>query len=159
MTATMESSVSTIAGWYPDPADDAGLRWWDGTAWTAETRSSAPGPSSVAGSTSGGLSADPDRPLTRRELRERETASAEGGSALPAPVRPLFDEVPGMSTMPGMPSSARSGLAAETVADTHARGPVPVEGAAVGIGGAFGAAQGAAPDAIDGAGTAGRSPG
>ncbi|MEY2849355.1 MAG: hypothetical protein RI885_2022, partial [Actinomycetota bacterium] len=40
-----------------------------------------------------------------------------------------------------------------------ARGPVPVEGAAVGIGGAFGAAQGAAPDAIDGAGTAGRSPG
>lgn len=25
------------AGWYPDP-DGHGLRWWDGTQWTAEER-------------------------------------------------------------------------------------------------------------------------
>lgn len=29
------------AGWYPDPGNPAGLRWWDGTAWTE--RASQPG--------------------------------------------------------------------------------------------------------------------
>lgn len=24
--------------WYPDPRDPAMLRWWDGHAWTSETR-------------------------------------------------------------------------------------------------------------------------
>ena len=34
-------------GWYSDPADPAGLRWWDGAAWTESTRQqseSDPGP-------------------------------------------------------------------------------------------------------------------
>ncbi len=26
------------AGWYDDPGDPAQVRWWDGTAWTVETR-------------------------------------------------------------------------------------------------------------------------
>jgi hypothetical protein len=25
-------------GWYPDPIRQANLRWWDGTAWTANTQ-------------------------------------------------------------------------------------------------------------------------
>lgn len=29
------------AGWYPDPQDRTGERWWDGTAWTASTRAGA----------------------------------------------------------------------------------------------------------------------
>jgi len=33
--------VSAPAGWYPDPADAAARRWWDGTQWTAQT---APAP-------------------------------------------------------------------------------------------------------------------
>jgi hypothetical protein len=27
-----------VAGWYPDPSDDAQARWWDGSQWTATTR-------------------------------------------------------------------------------------------------------------------------
>lgn len=29
--------MSAPAGWYPDPADAAARRWWDGTQWTAQT--------------------------------------------------------------------------------------------------------------------------
>lgn len=32
-------------GWYPDPADDAGYRWWDGESWTDETADHAYAPS------------------------------------------------------------------------------------------------------------------
>ena len=33
------------SGWYADPVDPAGLRWWDGTQWTqATTRASVAGP-------------------------------------------------------------------------------------------------------------------
>jgi hypothetical protein len=27
-----------VPGWYPDPAGGASERWWDGLAWTSETR-------------------------------------------------------------------------------------------------------------------------
>lgn len=44
--------MSTPApGWYPDPTDSAGKRWWDGTQWTQRTQidlSAAPPPSSAA---------------------------------------------------------------------------------------------------------------
>jgi hypothetical protein len=30
-------SSSRIAGWFPDPADETLLRYWDGTSWTGET--------------------------------------------------------------------------------------------------------------------------
>ena len=26
------------AGWYPDPADPSGRRWWDGARWSGRTR-------------------------------------------------------------------------------------------------------------------------
>jgi hypothetical protein len=31
--------TSAAAGWYPDPVEGAGERWWDGTAWSQHTRS------------------------------------------------------------------------------------------------------------------------
>lgn len=33
--------ASPQAGWYPDPTGAPGERWWDGTAWTASTRTQA----------------------------------------------------------------------------------------------------------------------
>jgi hypothetical protein len=32
------TSIAPSAGWYADPADAAGQRWWDGVAWTAHVR-------------------------------------------------------------------------------------------------------------------------
>lgn len=31
-----------IAGWYPDPANDQSLRWWDGEQWTANVHEREP---------------------------------------------------------------------------------------------------------------------
>jgi len=36
-------------GWYPDPQDPSGRRWWDGANWTAHT--GAAGPAPTVGST------------------------------------------------------------------------------------------------------------
>jgi hypothetical protein len=35
-------TAPTPPGWYPDPAQQADLRWWDGQAWTAQTSAAAP---------------------------------------------------------------------------------------------------------------------
>jgi uncharacterized protein YbjQ (UPF0145 family) len=44
------------AGWYPDPADPAQQRWWNGTAWTDQTTAAASGGGSPYGG--GGLGGD-----------------------------------------------------------------------------------------------------
>lgn len=48
-TAT-EAQGTPVAGWYQDPHDTTGLRWWDGTAWTEHTtRPDAAAASAYAG--------------------------------------------------------------------------------------------------------------
>ncbi|MET7621045.1 DUF2510 domain-containing protein [Streptomyces sp. NPDC005408] len=45
-------SMTTPAGWFPDPNMPGTERWWDGTAWTAHTRpvqAQAPAPAQPAG--------------------------------------------------------------------------------------------------------------
>lgn len=37
LTGPSQSSPQHPAGWYPDPEGGAHLRWWNGTAWTADT--------------------------------------------------------------------------------------------------------------------------
>ena len=61
------STGSPPAGWYPDAGRPDVLRWWDGTAWTDNTRS--PGPQPAASTASIALSGEV--PLTRRQLREQ----------------------------------------------------------------------------------------
>jgi hypothetical protein len=37
-------STHIPAAWYPDPNDSAGLRWWDGQAWTTQTAAAQSAP-------------------------------------------------------------------------------------------------------------------
>lgn len=41
-------STMPHAGWYPDPADDANIRFWDGSTWTDRTRPKAAPPPPIA---------------------------------------------------------------------------------------------------------------
>lgn len=43
----MSETTQPEAGWYPDPADPARLRWWDGAAWTEDV-TDAQAPTEVA---------------------------------------------------------------------------------------------------------------
>ncbi|NCT92591.1 DUF2510 domain-containing protein, partial [Cellulomonas sp. APG4] len=51
-------------GWYTDPADQAGLRWWDGERWTSHvtarpTAPSAPAPGATAAGHAAPVVAEP----------------------------------------------------------------------------------------------------
>ncbi|MGW1192808.1 DUF2510 domain-containing protein [Streptomyces sp. NPDC002559] len=60
-------SNATPPGWYPDAAIPGTERWWDGAAWTAHTRPTAPAPQQF------GPPAPPDGTVAR-------TGGASGGS-------------------------------------------------------------------------------
>jgi len=62
-------------GWYADPFERAGERWWDGRGWTDRVRE-AP---------------DPDEPSRARDVR---IAGSAGISAGPAPVQPTTTNLP-----------------------------------------------------------------
>lgn len=78
MTAPYEPGLP-VAGWYPDPAGRAELRWWDGTVWTT----------SVV-----------DGQVARTDLHGLPIASAPGQPAAPL----TTFELPPASPAPGRPS-------------------------------------------------------
>lgn len=41
---TDDTITNPAPGWYTDPAGEADHRWWDGNAWTTQTRTAAPTP-------------------------------------------------------------------------------------------------------------------
>lgn len=64
--------TSPAPGWYPDPTGSPQTRWWDGSAWTEQTRPLPP-PSLYAGMPPGGSTpgahARPQQPgVLHREL-------------------------------------------------------------------------------------------
>jgi len=73
------------AGWYPDPADGSGQRWWNGSAWSGATRPlsppvfTPPGPGRHA-SGAGRIRADLT-PLGRLLSKVRVRWLAVGGAA------------------------------------------------------------------------------
>jgi len=67
--------VSPEAGWYADPTDPSAVRWWDGAAWSAQTRP-APRELALAGAAVGGSSASVG-------------ASAAHAPAAPVPAAPV----------------------------------------------------------------------
>ena len=90
---------TVVPGWYRDPSDANGLRWWDGSTWTQTTGESATGPiganppthplavaslcCSIAGWFTGGLSAIVGVVLGYRARREiRASAGTQGGEGL-----------------------------------------------------------------------------
>jgi Protein of unknown function (DUF2510) len=97
-----------VPDWYPDPANPAVLRWWDGTRWSGETRSA---PAAASG---------------RPQQQEGPAAFAPGGSApfggpghapassdgFGAQDRPAFPPGTGMESSGDTGPGSRSGLQA-----------------------------------------------
>ncbi|MFE7619077.1 DUF2510 domain-containing protein [Streptomyces sp. NPDC057496] len=67
-------SNATPPGWYPDAAIPGTERWWDGTAWTAHTRPTAPAPQQF------GPPAPQFGPPTPPDGTIARTGGASGGS-------------------------------------------------------------------------------
>lgn len=43
----MTDAATPIAGWYPDPENPGGERWWNGSAWSDQRRATAPAPAAA----------------------------------------------------------------------------------------------------------------
>jgi hypothetical protein len=90
------------AGWFPDPAGSANVRWWDGSRWTEHFIDPATGaPPEVAREAQPVQAAEPaqaqqntaqERPLTRRELREQQSTGEQPLGAEPAEIRQIVEQ-------------------------------------------------------------------
>ena len=116
------TTPSTPAGWYPDPDDSHGRRYWDGTAWT-EDRSPTTPPEPVAEAPAPEV-VEPDRgpslepvELEQPTFESFETPSfesiASGSFDTPAPPPPATEvtsalEVPGTFDEPESPEASEA---------------------------------------------------
>lgn len=92
-------------GWYPDPANPAATRYWDGTAWTAQTQ---PPPYPYAYGAPAGFTAPAPPPA-------QPTAPAAAGGF---PAAPGYQPTPGYPGAPGGPAGYYPYPAPEKVGPT-----------------------------------------
>lgn len=59
----MTDAATPIAGWYPDPENAGGERWWNGTSWSDQKRPVPPAPAAIIPTaTAGDARPDPYAP-------------------------------------------------------------------------------------------------
>ena len=103
--------MSPQAGWYADPTDPASVRWWDGAAWSAQTRP-VPRELAMAGS------ATPSSPAAI-------PATSPGTSPVTSPVTSP-GTTPWTSTAASTAPLAAAASTAAPVAPATAAAPAPV---------------------------------
>ncbi|TPW76059.1 DUF2510 domain-containing protein [Schumannella soli] len=102
------ASARPRAGWYDDPTDAAGLRWWDGIVWTDNAMPKPAGaPVSVPPPLGSAYSVDDQRasasPRRAARLAAREAARREPDAdalARVTPLRPTGDDLPPLALVP-----------------------------------------------------------
>lgn len=81
--------MSPVAGWYPDPSNEALIRWWDGSQWTTYTQPTQPPQEPEP------VSTDPPRALARDAQLEAalrgDTDPATGRFAFAPTLSPTAD--------------------------------------------------------------------
>ncbi|GAB3407923.1 hypothetical protein GCM10027515_24500 [Schumannella luteola] len=102
------ASARPRAGWYDDPTDAAGLRWWDGIVWTDNAMPKPAGaPVAVPPPLGSAYSVDDQRaaasPRRAARMAARETARRESDAeplARVTQLRPAADVIPSLGLVP-----------------------------------------------------------
>jgi hypothetical protein len=70
-----------VAGWYPDPEDDKGDRWWNGATWSDHRRPRNAGPGWAP-------STAKKKPAAKKAAAGEPAVAAEPAAAIPVPPAP-----------------------------------------------------------------------
>jgi len=83
--ATASAGAAAPPGWYPDPANAAGWRWWDGHFWGHHTSGGVPPPSLTGAASQPGEPLAGGRPMYPGTPPGEPTAPPQGPTAETAP--------------------------------------------------------------------------
>ena len=91
MKAMSDQSAQRIAGWYPDPENEAGERWWNGVSWSDQRRArgAAGGWAPVAGAPVAPVAGVPVPPVAPAPA-DRPNPYAGSSSSTPPPYSPSY---------------------------------------------------------------------